>query len=241
MQIGRERMKPELAVALHKISYGMYVVCSLDGRKINGHISNSVIQITAVPAQLLVCISKSNLTYEYVNNNDIFSVSILEKDTPMSFIGHFGFKSGRNFDKFREIEHEAGITGAPVGLPYSVSCMECEVRGKYDAGTHTAFIGEVMDIRILRDSEPMTYAYYHVVKGGRLSENSPSYIRGEGSRNKEELKMEKYKCTVCGYVYDPLVGDADSGIQPGTKFENLPDDWVCPVCGAGKDAFEKTE
>lgn len=51
--------------------------------------------------------------------------------------------------------------------------------------------------------------------------------------------MNKYKCTVCGYVYDPALGDPDTGIKPGTAFEQLPEDWVCPVCGAGKDAFEK--
>ncbi len=51
--------------------------------------------------------------------------------------------------------------------------------------------------------------------------------------------MEKWKCTVCGYVYDPANGDPDGGIAPGTPFENLPEEWVCPVCGAAKDMFEK--
>ena len=51
--------------------------------------------------------------------------------------------------------------------------------------------------------------------------------------------MDKYRCTVCGYIYEPENGDTDSGIQPGTSFEQLPDDWVCPVCGVGKDKFEK--
>jgi rubredoxin len=51
--------------------------------------------------------------------------------------------------------------------------------------------------------------------------------------------MNKYKCSVCGYVYDPVKGDPDGGIKPGTKFEDIPDGWVCPVCGASKDEFEK--
>ena len=73
----------------------------------------------------------------------------------------------------------------------------------------------------------------------RMSKANPKYIKEENK--KEEGKMEKYKCTVCGYVYDPEKGDPDSGIKPGTLFEELPDDWVCPVCGAGKDKFEKEE
>ena len=58
---------------------------------------------------------------------------------------------------------------------------------------------------------------------------------------KEEIVMDKYRCTVCGYIYDPEIGDDDGGIAAGTAFENLPDDWICPVCGAGKDVFEKEE
>lgn len=56
--------------------------------------------------------------------------------------------------------------------------------------------------------------------------------------NKEEGNMTKYICQVCGYVYDPAVGDEDNGIAPGTSFEALPEDWVCPLCGVGKDQFE---
>jgi rubredoxin len=58
------------------------------------------------------------------------------------------------------------------------------------------------------------------------------------TKNKLRI-MKKYVCDVCGYVYDPAVGDPDNGIEPGTAFEDLPDDWECPVCGLGKDAFEE--
>ena len=53
--------------------------------------------------------------------------------------------------------------------------------------------------------------------------------------------MDKWECLVCGYIYDPAEGDPDAGIEPGTAFEALPDDWLCPDCGAGKDMFEKVE
>jgi rubredoxin len=107
-----------------------------------------------------------------------------------------------------------------------------------DVGTHTIFVGELAAAGVLREGEPMTYAYYHQVKRGTTPKAAPSYIeetKGTAS------KAARYKCTVCGYVYDPEKGDPESGIAPGTPFEELPEDWVCPVCGAVKDEFEKEE
>jgi len=86
----------------------------------------------------------------------------------------------------------------------------------------------------------MTYSFYHEVKKGKTQKNAPTYIEEKVENvTKKEEKMEKYKCEVCGYVYDPQVGDPDGGIKPQTPFENLPDDWVCPVCGASKSEFIK--
>ena len=85
----------------------------------------------------------------------------------------------------------------------------------------------------------MTYDYYHQVKRGTSPKTAPSYIEEE--KKVQAMKTAKYKCTVCGYIYDPELGDNDSGIKPGTPFEALPDDWACPVCGAGKSEFEKIE
>jgi rubredoxin len=87
----------------------------------------------------------------------------------------------------------------------------------------------------------MTYAYYHQIKGGTTPKTAPTYIEDE---KKEEEKMEglpKYKCEVCGYIYDPEKGDPDGDIPPGTPFEKLPDDWICPVCGAAKSDFKKVD
>lgn len=87
------------------------------------------------------------------------------------------------------------------------------------------------------DNKPMTYAYYHEIKGGKSPKLAPTYMNEE--KSEEAKNMEKYVCTICGYVYDPQKGDPDSGIAPGTAFEDIPDDWVCPICGAKKDSFEK--
>ena len=155
----------------------------------------------------------------------------------MKFIGHFGFKSGREIDKFSEISYKLGVTGTPIALKYSIAYLEAEVVSIVDVGTHTIFIGKIVDADILNEGEPMTYAYYHTVKKGKSPKTAPTYI--EENNQKEENQMKKYRCTVCGYVYDPEIGDPDSGISPGTSFEQLPDDWVCPVCGVEKTEFEE--
>lgn len=222
---------------LYKISYGLYVVSSKKGERLNGQIANTVFQITAEPPVIAVCINKQNLTHQFIQESKVFAASILSKETPMRFIGHFGFKSGRDLDKFEDLDYKIGVTGAPLVLENCIGYIEAEVVNSVDVGTHTIFIGKVVDAQIIKDEEPMTYAYYHQVKGGISPKTAPTYIKEENQ--KRVRKMERYRCTICGYIYDPEKGDSDSGIKPGTSFEDLPDEWVCPVCGAGKDAFEK--
>ena len=84
----------------------------------------------------------------------------------------------------------------------------------------------------------MTYAYYQQIKSGNISQNSISI---EPNLKKKESKMDRYICTTCGYVYDPEVGDPENQIPAGTSFEDLPDDWMCPICGVGKDEFKKED
>jgi len=224
--------------ALHKISYGLYVVTSRKSDNFNGQIANTVFQVTSEPATIAISINKQNLTHEFIRESNVFAVSVLSKNAPLKFVGHFGFKSGRDIDKFEGINHKVGRTGAPIVLDYAVACLEAEVIKEVDADTHTIFIGKVVDAEILTNEEPMTYAYYHKIKRGATPKAAPTHIKEE---NKEDDKMTKYRCIVCGYIYDPEKGDPDSGIKPGTLFEKLPDDWVCPVCGATKDQFEKVE
>ncbi|MCL6591906.1 MAG: flavin reductase [Firmicutes bacterium] len=220
---------------LYKLSYGLYVVSSKADEKFNGQIANTVFQVTSEPPQIAVCINKKSLTHEFIQNSKTLAISILSKDTPMKFIGHFGFKSGREIDKFKDINYKIGKSGAPIVLDNCIGYLEVEIVDQMDVGTHTIFIGKVIDGNIINDMEPMTYDYYHNVKGGKAPETAPTFLREE----KEVKKMDKYVCTVCGYIYDPEVGDPDSGVKPGTPFEELPDVWTCPVCGAGKDAFKK--
>ena len=223
--------------ALSKISYGIYVVSSKKGNEINGQIVNSLFGIVPNPPTVAVSINKENLTHEYIQKSRVFSVSILLEDTPMSFIGRFGLKSGRDIKKFDGVRYKIEKTQAPILLDNSIAYLEAKVTKEVDVGSHMLFIGEVVDAEILRDDEPMTYHYYQMVKQGKTPKNAATYYRVD--KNKDVQKMDTYQCKVCGYVYDPAKGDPDSSIAPGTQFEDLPDDWVCPVCGVGKEEFEK--
>ncbi len=224
--------------ALRNLSYGLYVVASQKQGKLNAQIANTVVQVTSEPPNISVCINKQNLTHEFITESKVFTASILSQDTPLSFIGHFGFKSGREVDKLKGINYKLGETKAPIILDHCLAYLEARVIDQVDVGTHTIFIGELVGADVIGEGEPMTYAYYHQVKGGTTPKTAPSYIV---ERKEVVSKMAKYQCSVCGYIYDPKSGDPDGGIKPGTPFEEIPDNWVCPVCGASKDQFEKIE
>ena len=224
--------------ALYKLGYGLYVVCSKKRDKLNGQIANTVFQVCSEPPIIAVALNKQNLTNEFVSASKVFTVSILSKDTPLNFIGGFGFKSGREVDKLKGIDYKMGETGAPIVLDNTLAYLEAKVINQTEVGTHTVFTGEIMAADVLKEGEPMTYAYYHEVKRGTTPKTAPIYIE---EKKEAATKMAKYKCTVCGYIYDPELGDPDGGIKPGTPFEDIPDEWVCPVCGASKEQFEKVE
>jgi len=224
--------------ALHKIGYGLYIVCSRKGKRFNGQIANTVIQVTSEPPTIAVSINKSNLTHEFIKQSKVFTAFVLSQDTPLAFIGHFGFKSGRDIDKLKGINYKLGETQAPLVTNHALAYLEAKVIQDLDVGTHTIFIGELVGAEVIGEDEPMTYAYYHQVKRGTTPKTAPSYIE---EKKEVAAKMAKYECTVCGYIYDPEVGDPDGGIKRGTPFEQLPEGWVCPVCGASKEQFEKIE
>lgn len=224
-----------------KISYGLYVIGSTKDGRINGQIANTMFQISADPPTVAIGINKNNLTHEYISDSKVFSVSILSSSTPLDFIGNFGFKSGRNHDKFASVSFKAGDTGAPILLENTVGYLECQVINSIEVETHTVFIGKVINAEVLSNEEPLTYAHYQQIKKGTTPSTAPiNYTRGQTMEEgkKEDNKMQKYECSICGYVYDPAVGDPDSGIAPGTAFEDIPEDWVCPVCGVSKDQFQ---
>jgi len=225
--------------ALFDISYGLFVVSSMNDRKGNGQICNTVIQVTAEPPRIAIAIHKDNHTHSCISNSKVFSASILDQDTPMEFIGHFGFNSGRDMDKLADVNFRKGKTGCPVVLDHATSVIECRVFNQLDVGSHTIFAGDLVDSEALKSGKPLTYAYYHKVKKGTSPKNAPTFKLFDKPADDGKLPGSKiYKCDVCGFLYNPDEGDPDHGVKPGTPFEALPDDWVCPACGAAKENFK---
>ena len=228
--------------ALFTLSYGLYIVSSRSGERMNGQISNAVMQVTDTPPKIAAAVNKGSLTHEFIVESGTFGVTVLGEGAPMELIGLFGFKSGRDVEKFARVPHRVGVTGCPVVMEHAVACVEARVTGSADCGTHTIFIGEVADARVTGAGRPMTYAYYREVLRGKTPPTAPTYRASSGGAGKalpreEESGMKKYVCEVCGWVYDPSEGEPNAGVEPGTAFEDLPEDFVCPVCGAGKDQF----
>lgn len=227
--------------ALFKISYGLYIVSAGDNLKKNGFISNSVFQVTAEPPKFAVCCHKDNYTAGFIKKQGLFSISVLSKETDKKLIGTFGYRTGRDINKFDKVEYKTGQNGVPVVIEDTIAVIECKLRQTIDVGTHLIFIGEVVASEIINESsEPLTYVYYRKVKKGIAPKNAPTYFnKSKLMKDNQTLTASKYECSVCGFIYDPEKGDPDSGIKPGTPFEDLPDDWKCPECGAAKEDFVK--
>ena len=229
--------------AFFKISYGIYVVSSEFGGKLNGYIANTAFQVTAEPAQFAISCNKNNFTAELIKQSGAFSISILEQDVKPEIISAFGYKSGKDVNKFENVEYKIGKTNAPILLENAVAYFECKVVNSFEVGTHIIFIGELVDGELLDESkEPMTYAYYRDIKKGKAPKNAPTYIAPEKLSAKEnEIISDKYRCQVCGYIYDPAKGEPEHNIPAGTKFDELHDSWICPICSAEKELFEKVK
>lgn len=161
--------------ALWKLSYGVYIIGSRKRDNLNGQIANTVFQITSEPPVVAVSINKSNLTHDFIRESKVFTASILSQDTPLSFIGRFGFKSGRDINKLEGVDYKLGETKAPVILENAVSYLEARVDKEVDVGTHTIFIGEVVAADVLNEKTCMTYAYYQQVKRGVTPKTAPTY------------------------------------------------------------------
>jgi ferric-chelate reductase [NAD(P)H] len=165
---------------LSHLSYGLYVVTSrLDGR-LNGQIVNSVQQVTSEPPRVSVIVNKNNLTHQFIAQTGVFGASVLDITTPMPFIGLFGFKSGRDVEKLAHTQYVPGSTGAPLVTDYSLSVLEAEVIDRVDVGTHTLFVGDVLNGEILRSGEPMTYLYYQSHLKGKSPKNAPTWTPDKG-------------------------------------------------------------
>ena len=159
--------------ALYQITYGMYIITSISGDRHNGQTANTVFQISNDPATLAVSINKQNLTHDFIRSGKFFAVSVLEEATPLSLIRHFGFRSGRNMDKFEGIDYSTTENGLRYVAEHSLGYVEAHVVGEADGGVHTIFLGRVTDSEVLKEGIPMTYDHYHRVQRGTAPDTAP--------------------------------------------------------------------
>jgi len=227
--------------SLFNLSYPMCIISSVCSRQYNGCIVNSVFQITPEPPMIAISMNRENLTCEYILKSRVLAVSVLDEQAPMEFIGSFGFRSGRGINKFQAVNFKTDLTKVPIILENTGGFVEVEVTDAIDIETHTLFIGRIVASETIDPNKtPMTYNYYRDAKQGRTPRTAATYVdlKKKPETNQGVKKMEKYRCLMCSYIYDPDIGDPENGVDAGTSFDNLPNDWVCPECGAGKDEFE---
>ena len=195
--------------AMFKLSYGLFVVTARDGEKDNGCITNTVQQVTAAPNRISLAVNKANFTHDMILKTAVFNVSIISEAADFELFKHFGFASGRNVDKFADYNGyeraENGVTYVTHGTN-SVLCAK--VVQTVDLGTHTLFIADVTDEKVLNETASATYAYYF------------EHIK---PKPETKPKVKGWICKICGYVYEG---------------EELPADFICPVCLHPASDFE---
>lgn len=196
--------------AFFKIPYGLYVLSTCDGGRDNGCIINTVMQVTDTPKRISVAVNKANLTHDMVASSGQLCVSVLSTETPFAIFQRFGFQSGRDADKYDGLEEIRTENGLRLVPDYTCAYLTANVAQAIDCGTHTLFIADVTEARVVSSAEPVTYDYYQ-----KQIKPKPAPAAA---------KKTGYVCRVCGYVYEG---------------ETLPPDFICPLCKHGAEDFEK--
>ncbi len=197
------------ATALFKLSYGLFVLTAREKGKDNGCIINTAVQLTSSPCRISITVNKQNHTHDMIQRTDYFNLSVLTTDVPFKVFEHFGFQSGKNVNKFENCESEKRTANGLIYIPkYTNAVISCAVVASVDCGTHTMFIADVTETKILSNAPSVTYQYYF-----------------DNIKPKPEATPEKkgFICKICGYVYE---GEA------------LPEDFICPLCKHGAEDFE---
>ncbi|MGF6376415.1 flavin reductase (DIM6/NTAB) family NADH-FMN oxidoreductase RutF [Clostridiales Family XIII bacterium PM5-7] len=196
--------------AMRKFSYGLFVLSAKAGDKDGGCIINTAMQVTTNPVQVSMCLNKDNYTHELIMNSKEFNVSFLSEDVPFSVFQRFGFQSGRDVDKFADFADCARAENGVMYLTkYANAAISVKVNKTVDLGTHTMFIGQVSEEKELSSLPSVTYQYYF------------DHIKPKPET--AETPKKGWVCKICGYVYEG---------------EELPPDFICPICKHGAEDFE---
>lgn len=171
--------------AMYRLSYGLFILTAKEGGRDNGCVVNTVTQVTSEPNRITVAINKNNLTHDMVLRSGEFNVSVLSQNAPFDIYKHWGFQSGRDVDKIKEITVSRSTNGLVYVPDAANAFLSAKVIEKKDLGTHTLFLADVTDGAVLSDEESVTYSYYqkHV---------KPAPATGK----------KGFVCTVCGYIYE---------------------------------------
>lgn len=198
--------------ALFTLSYGLYVLTAREGGRDLGCIVNTVTQLTENPTRIAVSVNKQNFTNEVIQRTGVFNISVLTEAATMDLFRHFGFQSGRDVDKFAGRTDPASENGLRyIGGPAN-ALISGKVEQAIDCGTHMLYIALVTEARKLSDAPSMTYAYYF------------ANVKPKPQPKPAEAKPRRgFVCRICGYFYE---GD------------ELPPDFICPLCKHGAADFE---
>lgn len=200
--------------AMYKLSYGLFVLTARDGEKDNGCIINTAIQAASTPNQLSICLNKANYTHEMIVKTGEFTVSVLSQNADFELFKHFGFRSGREVDKFENFTNcKRGANGIYYITEGTNAYISVKVNKSEDLGSHTMFVGEITDMKVLSSVPSVTYEYY-------LNNIKPKPQAVGTTKDGQTV----WRCTICGYEY---VG------------EELPQDFICPLCKHPASDFEK--
>ncbi|GHS87402.1 flavin reductase [Synergistales bacterium] len=164
------------ARALFTFSYGLYIVGTAFEGKLNAQVADAAMQLTSDPIYITVCLNKNNYTTELVEKSRKFTVSVFSSDVELPFIGIFGFRSGRDMDKFAKCKYKMTESGLPIVTEHVLAAAAAEVSDIIDVHTHKLVIGKVISAEVIADGSPLTYADYHKVKKGKSQANAPSAI-----------------------------------------------------------------
>lgn len=197
--------------ALFQISYGLYVLTSHDGQRDCGCIVNSVMQLTETPLRLAVSVNKKNHTTDAIERSGIFNLSILSEKATMDVFRRFGFQSGRDVDKFAGSDEPLSDNELRYLPEVSNALLSGKVEQVIDCGTHLLFIAEVTQAENLSKDPSMTYSYYH------------ANVKPKKKPVETEKPRRGYVCRICGYFHEG---------------EELPEDFICPICKHGAADFE---
>lgn len=219
--------------AFHSLSYGMYVIGTRFDNRDYGCVANTFAQVTSSPLQVSVALNKENATTAAVRQAGRFTASCLSEQADMQLIGTFGFHTSTELDKFAQHASARDEAGMPYVAEQCCAWFSAKVVSELDLGTHVLFVGEVQECAKVADAAaPMTYAFYHQVKGGKTPPKASSYLGDDQSAaapvesNGADQPKIAWRCTICGHM---------------EYVDELPDDFVCPVCGVGKEFFERVE